>query len=225
MSTLQTLDRGIQSLKVIARRGGLTIADLAAELGVARANCYRIVATLASHGLVIRGRDGLVRLAAGVPALASQYRSGLVRRAEGMLQELADRTGATGLMAVVEHEEVVVVACTPPRRSDVARIGFPIGYRRPLQGAPGVAILAARAPREDDAEAVQRARRLGYAVSEDEVEAGLTGIAAPLPHDSRGYTPEACLGLVAPTGFDIEATGPHVLAVARAVAEDHGSEA
>lgn len=220
MSTLQTLDRGIQTLKIVGRRGGLTIAELAGELGVARANCYRIVATLATHGLVLRGRDGRIRLAAGVPELASQYWSGLVGRAEVMLQELADRTGATGLMAVVEHEQVVVVACTQPRRSDVARLGFPIGFRQPLHGAPGVAILSARPEREGDSEAVQRARRLGYATSEGEIQAGLVEIVAAVPHGVRGYAPESCLGLVAPTGLDVETVGPLVAAVARSLSEE-----
>ena len=54
-NTLQTLDRGLQVLALIATRaGGWSIAELAAELDVHRAIAYRLVATLEQHGLIAR---------------------------------------------------------------------------------------------------------------------------------------------------------------------------
>ena len=66
-NTLQTLDRGLQVLALIANRaGGWSIAELAAELGVHRAIAYRLVATLEQHGLIARLRDGRIVTGAGV---------------------------------------------------------------------------------------------------------------------------------------------------------------
>src|SRR5574340_148671 len=74
MSTLQTLDRGLRALDVISRHpGGISVADLAKELDVARAICYRIVATLEVHSLVARFDDGRIRLGAGTAVLASRF--------------------------------------------------------------------------------------------------------------------------------------------------------
>ncbi len=61
MSTLQTLDRGLRALDVVAQSAaGISVADLARELDVHRAICYRIVATLEAHGLVARTADGRI---------------------------------------------------------------------------------------------------------------------------------------------------------------------
>src|SRR5699024_1836333 len=70
MSTLQTLSRGLDALDIISMQAhGLTVSDIAADLGVDRAVAYRIVRTLQSHGLVTRTSQGKVRLGAAVATL------------------------------------------------------------------------------------------------------------------------------------------------------------
>lgn len=54
--TSQTLDRGLQVLQLVtAAPGGLTVTQIAVELGVSRTVVHRLVATLLAHGLVRRG--------------------------------------------------------------------------------------------------------------------------------------------------------------------------
>uniref|UniRef100_UPI000DF732C0 IclR family transcriptional regulator n=1 Tax=Desertihabitans aurantiacus TaxID=2282477 RepID=UPI000DF732C0 len=143
-STLQTLDRGIQALEVVAgRAGGLSVAELAVELGVARAVCHRVVGTLVAHGLVARDDDGRLHLGARLPVLASGYWPGVLSRAPGLLQPLADRTRATSFLAVVEDEQAVVLVSLDPTDA-LLRVGYRVGSRHPLtRGASGLAVLAA----------------------------------------------------------------------------------
>lgn len=54
-NTLQTLDRGLKALEIVSEHSdGISIADLAERLDIHRAIAYRIVTTLASHGLITR---------------------------------------------------------------------------------------------------------------------------------------------------------------------------
>ena len=62
---LQTLDRGIEALLLVAKAPeGLTVSNLATRLGLHRAVTYRIVATLADRGMVRRVGDGCIVLGA-----------------------------------------------------------------------------------------------------------------------------------------------------------------
>ncbi len=217
LSTLQTLDRGLQALTIVATQGGLSIASLSTRLGVARANCYRIVTTLERHGMVIRGLDGHVRLGGGVAALAEHYWPELLTRAESRLKELAESTGATGQMSVVEGDRGVVVLSVPPA-SESMRLTFRVGFRHPLVGAAGIAIAMPRAPRHDDPADLVRAREAGYAASVGALHAGVLAIAAPIRHPVGRYVPEACVGLIAVDGaLDVAAVGPRVAAAAREI--------
>src|SRR5262245_11007513 len=70
-TAVQTLDRGLRVLGLLAAEpDGLTVNELAAELGVHRAVVYRLLATLGAHRLVARSPDGRFRLWTGVVALA-----------------------------------------------------------------------------------------------------------------------------------------------------------
>lgn len=214
---LQTLDRGIQALEIVASRTEISVADLAAELDVARAICYRIVTTLEAHGMVSRGPDRLVRLGGGVARLASRYWPSLLRRSELVLQELADITGVTGHMSVVEGDEGVVVLTVRPRRTDL-KVAFQVGFRFPLTaGAPGWAIRALRPAQPDDDAQVRQARIDGYSASAGHLHEGMQGVAVGIPRAPHGYTPEACIGLATVTGVDLTPAIPLVIAAAHAV--------
>lgn len=219
MSTLQTLDRGIQALFVIAgNRGGLSLADLGRELDVPRATAYRIATTLVSHGLLRRTDTGLLQLGAALPALASHYWPGFLAAVQPILQTLADRAGATGFVTVAEGADCVVLMTTEPA-TPILRVGYRAGSRHPLAvGAAGLAILAGREPSADDSEAVVEARRIGYSVTHGQIQAGAVGVAAPVPPlAGSGATPDASIGIVAMQGYDVESAVPLVLAAAAAV--------
>ncbi len=204
--TSQTLDRGLAILQLLAspeRAGGLTITELAAELGVGRAVVYRLVATLDVRDFVSRGQDGRVRLGLGLPRLSMAVRPMLVGAATPVLRELADRSGATAHLTIVEGTEALALAVVEPSWTDF-HVGYRVGSRHPLdQGAAGRAILSARAG------------STAYTLTGGELQAGAHGIAAPVV-DVPGL--EASVGIVSMTTLDADRHGAQVVSAARRVA-------
>lgn len=205
MNTLQTLDRGLSALEIIARRrDGISIADLSEELGIHRAVTYRVVATLEAHGLATRGGTGAIRLGAGVMALAGRFRPQLRAIARPFLAKLAARTGATAFLSVAEGEDCVVILVEEPE-AGVLRVGYRTGSRHPLsRGAAGIAILSGRPPRQDDPPAILQARADGYSVTRGQIQRGAMGVASPL-RDMTGTAPrlEAAIGVVTIGDLDV----------------------
>lgn len=220
MATLQTLDRGIQALFVVAaRRDGISVPDLADELGVPRATAYRIVTTLISHGLLRRADSGLLHLGAVLPALAGQYWPGFLGMAQPILQRLADESGATSFISIAEGDDCVVLMTAEPT-IPILRVGYRAGSRHPLSmGAAGLAILAMRPPTLNEPVELSEVRRIGYSVTQGQLQRGAVGIAAGVSHSkntSMGF--EASVGIVALEGFDIQANTPLVKSAAEAIA-------
>lgn len=179
MSTLQTLDRGLEAIEIISQRtSGISPAALADELGVHRAGAYRILSTLEQRRLVAKGNDGLYRLGSGALAVAGRFMNQYRTSAQPVVQELADRSGCTAFVAVADRAESIAIAVAEPATRGSIGISYQVGARHPLdQGADGVAILAQRPERPSDSEAVRRTRAQGYAISDGEVQPGAVGIA------------------------------------------------
>lgn len=179
MSTLQTLDRGLEAIDIVSRRaGGVSPAALADALGVHRAGAYRILATLEQRHLVTKGEDGLYRLGSGALVVAGRFMSQYRSAAQPVVQDLADRTGHTAFVAIADREESVAIAVAEPAARGSIGISYQVGGRHPLtQGADGVAILAQRPACPSDGDAVRTARERGYAISRGEVQPGTAGVA------------------------------------------------
>jgi DNA-binding IclR family transcriptional regulator len=207
-ATLQTLDRGLTVLTLVASRPhGISVADLTEALGVHRAITYRLVATLHAHQLVVRGTDGLVYLGAGVTGLAQSYLPHLRDLVQPVLVKLADELRATSFLSVAEGDECVVVHTAEPRGTAL-RVTYQPGTRHTLElGAPGLAILAGRPETPDDSERVREARRVGYAVTRGELQEGAVGCSAPLPRIGEGTLLEGSIGVVAIGALDAEHAG------------------
>ncbi|MBA1147467.1 helix-turn-helix domain-containing protein [Ectothiorhodospiraceae bacterium WFHF3C12] len=218
-TTLQTLDRGLQTLELVGRRaGGMSVAALAAELDVHRAVAYRIVATLETRGLVSRAADGRIRLGAGVTRLASCFEPQLRDVALPLLQALSDEARATAFLSVAQGEECVVVLVAEPE-AGLLRVGYRVGSRHPLSlGAAGIAILAGREPAPDEPEAVTRAREDGYSLTRGQLQEGAVGVATPLGREGQKKGLEACVGVVAMNDLDTDLAISAVKATAKTIA-------
>jgi DNA-binding IclR family transcriptional regulator len=210
---LQTLDRGLLVLELVAAAPmGLSMAELAARVDVHRAVCYRLVATLSSHGLVIRGTDGRIRLGAQVRALALRLLPQLLTAARPVLADLAARTGMTAALSLAEGAECVATEVVEPDHTAL-HVAYRVGNRHPLgRGAAGLAILAARPSRPDDPDAVRLARRRGYAVTEAELQDGAVGVSVALPPSTGA---EASIGVVTLGAIDEPVVVEQVQAAAR----------
>jgi DNA-binding IclR family transcriptional regulator len=220
-NTLQTLDRGLTAIEIIARRAtGVTIADLAIELGVHRAIAYRIVSTLEEHALVSRMRNGQIYLGSGVLVLASRFEPQLRELAEPLLRELARETSATAFLSAAHGTDAVAILVAEPDEV-LLRVGYRVGSRHPLaRGAAGIAILAGRPEAPGDSDAVRQARRDGYSITRGQLQRGAVGVASPIcsPGDRAG-SPEASVGVVAMDDLNTEVAIPAVQACAGRIRE------
>ncbi len=168
--TSQTLDRGVRLLQLVAASGaaGLTVTELASELGVGRPVVYRLLATLVEHDLVRRFDDGQVRLGLGVMRLAAATHPAIRQAAVPVLRELADAAGATAHLTILDGEEALAVAVVEPTWTDF-HVSYRVGRRHPLdRGAAGRAIISGRV---GDTSVV---------ATKGELEQGAQGLAAPV---------------------------------------------
>ncbi len=209
-----TLARGLDLLRTLARHPeGLTVTDLAAELGTHRAGVYRLLGPLAEHRLVSRDGIGRYTLGLGLVELASEVEPHLQEIAVRELRTLADEVRATTALTVRDGDEAVVVAVVQPR-STTMHIAYRPGLRHPIdRGASGLAILAAGAPVEGERPEVGVARARGWAVSTGELLPGATEVAVPIV--ARGRVTDASISAVWVDGRD---PGPAAERVARSAA-------
>ncbi|GAA3737418.1 helix-turn-helix domain-containing protein [Plantactinospora mayteni] len=202
--TAQTLDRGLRLLHLVAdASGGLTVTEAAAQLGVGRAVVYRLLGALTEHGMLRRDSGGRLRLGAGLLHLARRAQPLLADGALPALRRLAEQTGATAHLTVVDGAEAVAVAVVEPSWT-AFHVAYRTGARHPLgQGAAGRAILAGRQGRPDPV------------ATSGELQPGAHGVAAPVL-GVPGL--EASVGVVALTPLDITKIGTHVRTAATEIA-------
>jgi DNA-binding IclR family transcriptional regulator len=202
--TSQTLDRGLRILDMLAAApGGMTVAEVAAELGVGRTVAYRLVATLEQHHLVRRDGQGRTRLGTGALRLAGQVVPLLREAAMPILRELAEDVGATAHLTLADGADALAVAVVEPSWTDF-HVAYRVGSRHPLdRGAAGRALLLARSG------------GTGFVASQGELQPGASGVAAAL-----GGVPgvQASVGVVALAQLDADVVGPRVEQAARAIA-------
>ncbi|GAB3532367.1 hypothetical protein GCM10027403_04500 [Arthrobacter tecti] len=185
----QTLSRGLRALEILADSpNALSIADVAAELGVHRSIAYRIVRTLEDHSLVVRDGAGRVSSGPGLAALARGVSRDLQAAALPELTALANELGMTAFIAVWDKHDCVTLVTVEPRDSTAAVAQRPGSRHAFSAGAPGIAIQSAvseeewqrLAPAQPYREESRLARNTGFATSHDEVIAGLSSVAAPV---------------------------------------------
>jgi len=203
--TSQTLDRGLQVLRVLAELPtGLTVTELAAHLEVNRTVVYRLVATLEQHALVRRDHAGRLHVGLGILHLASAVQPVLRDLAAPVLRKLAEDLGSTAHLTVADGDEALALAVVEPSWTDF-HVAYRVGARHDLrQGAAGKAILLGR-----------EARRDPWVVTMGELQSGARGLAAPV----RGVDGlEASVGIVTLGDLDAAVVGPRVAAAAAEVA-------
>lgn len=191
----QTLARGIRVLEVLAEAGHpLSIAELAAAIGVHRSVAYRILRTLEDFKLVARNTSGAVQLGARLGELSHSVSRDLQAAALPELTALAQELTMTSFLTILEGSEVVILTSVEPRHQ-AATILYRPGSRHPVtQGAPGIAMqtliddalwekLALGAPRRAE---VHKVEEHGYITTRGEVIRGMAATAVPLAVPQEG---------------------------------------
>jgi DNA-binding IclR family transcriptional regulator len=201
-SGVQSVDRALRILEILARSGECGVTEVAAALEVHKSTAFRLVATLEQHGLVeqVEGR-GKYRLGVGLLRLAgaTSARLDVVQEARPLCKQLAAATGETINLATLSGnsalylDQVAGPSALQPHNW--------VGQHIPLHATSNGKVLMAWLDTTDLKELLQRlpaytgatitskaglrkeleeVRETGYAVAVDELEVGLTAIAAPV---------------------------------------------
>ncbi|GAB3525914.1 IclR family transcriptional regulator [Arthrobacter monumenti] len=185
----QTLSRGIRALEILAEaQAPMSIAELSSALGVHRSIAYRILRTLEDHSLLMRTEAGLVQAGPGLAALARGVSRDLQTAALPELTDVANGLQMTAFIAEWDRHDCVTLMTVEPRHSETTLAQRPGTRHQFSAGAPGIAIQSALteehwnriAPGLPYRTEAQEAGHRGYAVSHDEVIAGVSSVAVPI---------------------------------------------
>jgi DNA-binding IclR family transcriptional regulator len=201
-SGVQSVDRALTVLSILARLGEAGVTEIAGELGVHKSTAFRLVATLEIHGMVEQNEDrGKYRLGVGVLRLAgaTTARLDVVQEARPICRKLAADSGETVNIAVLsdtsalyldqvagqsalqshnwvgQHIPLHATSNGKMLLSDLS--ADEVDKRLPRMPAFTVNTVTTRARLRRD---LAEVREQGYAVAVDELEVGLTAIAAPI---------------------------------------------
>jgi len=211
---VQSVDRALSVLEILARKGEAGVSEIAAEIGVHRSTVFRLLGSLEDHQMVAqvyeRGKYrlslGILRLAAAVPE-----RLEVAELGHPVCERLAQQLGETVNIAVLRAH----VAVNLDQARGPAAIGTHnwIGEPTPMHATSSGKILLAHLDsgsrdrllsesglaRFTDHTVTSRkrlerqlddARRDGYAMCVEELEIGLNAVAAPI-RDYTGHTAAA----------------------------------
>jgi DNA-binding IclR family transcriptional regulator len=203
----RTADQALTVLLTVSEHGPVTASRLTRLLGMNRTVVNRLLSTLHGRGFLRRDADGYV-LGAILLRMAGRVAPALRDAALPVMERLSEATQETVVLQEPDGADVVVVAQTLAT-AHLVRVEHKLGSRHPQHiGASGRAVLAFQPPRTIDrllrnvqeAERIRasladiRARR--YAVSRDELRAGVHGFAVPVLDSSN--RPLAALAVLVP---------------------------
>lgn len=212
----QAVDRAAALLAAVVRADEpVAFADLLETGGLAKSTTSRLLAALERGELLERDRSGSYVAGSLFWLYAARHDpwEELVRLARPTMELIGEQTGESVHLSVARGDRVVQVAQVdstyllgtrdwtdidvPPHASALGKVFFAWGALEvPAEGLEPLteATLADPAALRRDG---TRTRDRGYAVTRDELEVGLTGLAAPV-HGHRGDV-VAALGVSGPT--------------------------
>ncbi|WP_349268301.1 transcriptional regulator [Mycolicibacterium parafortuitum] len=191
----QTLARGLNALQLVAASpNGLTVAQVAQDIGVHRTIAYRLLSTLAQFRFVTKGEDGRYRSAAALAVLGASFDNNVRQLCVPTLRALADELGTTVSLLVAEGDQQVAVAVIVPTNV-FYQLSFHEGSRYPLdRGAAGIALLSSMPPRPGERDLVHQARQQGWVITHGEIEPNTYGLAVPVRRTPP--SPPTCINLI-----------------------------
>ncbi|HWH95806.1 MAG TPA: IclR family transcriptional regulator C-terminal domain-containing protein [Baekduia sp.] len=199
---VQSLERGLAVIRALSAQDPQTLSDVARTTGLTRAASRRFLLTLEQLGYVTLNGTRFA-LTPQVLELGYAYLSSLTlpEVAQPHLERLVEEIHESSSVSVLDGADVVYVARVPTRR--IMRVAISVGTRFPayatsmgrvllagLEPARLDAVLAASDLRALTPETIQsesalraeldRVRAQGWALVDQELEAGLRSVAAPI---------------------------------------------
>ncbi|WP_020670512.1 IclR family transcriptional regulator [Amycolatopsis nigrescens] len=202
-SQVQSVDRAISVLEMLARNGEAGITEIAGELGVHKSTASRLVSVLEARGLVEQlGERGKYAIGFGIVRLAGAAtgRMDLAKLGRPACQQLAESLGETVNIAIAD--EGVAINISQARGSAAITTQNWTGQRTPLHATSSGKILLAYmddterrrllrrkleqyTPRTttdaaDLSTELERIAEDGYAACFEELELGMHAVAVPI---------------------------------------------
>ncbi|MEU4895665.1 IclR family transcriptional regulator [Streptomyces sp. NPDC044780] len=201
---VESIDNAARILLMLVDNPSLRVADVSAELGVARSTAHRMLTTLQARDLL--RQDARTKGYGPGPALARlgiavMGAVALRDEARPVLEKLVEDTSETAHLLVLEGTETVFVEGVESQQ--VIRAGMRIGQRGPAHASAAGKVLLAELSREElrrrypsarlrggteravstrralEAE-LEKVRETGYATNMEESESDLCAVAAPV---------------------------------------------
>ncbi|MFJ9539088.1 IclR family transcriptional regulator [Streptomyces sp. NPDC101225] len=203
-SGVQSVDRAVSVLEILARRGEAGVSEVAAEIDVHKSTAFRLLGALEARGLVEQATErGKYRLGFGVVRLAGAVtgRLDVTQQGRPVCERLAEELGETVNIAVLQEHFAVnlyqvrgpgavgthnwVGQLTPPHATSSGKILLAHLSEEARVGVLGTSGLRKLTPRTLTARTkldkdLARTRERGYAVTLEELEIGLHAMAAPI---------------------------------------------
>jgi DNA-binding IclR family transcriptional regulator len=206
---IQVIERMMKLLDVLSYyHDPVSLKQLALETGLHPSTAHRILAAMAATGFVERADPGTYRLGIRLLELGNLVKSRINIRDSAMplMQTLHERIGESVNLGVRQGDEIVYVERTSSGRSSI-RVVHLVGARAPLHVTAAGKLYLAEESRDGLAEyarrtglpgstdtsittlqglerEIARVRVTGIAFDNEEIEAGLRCVAAPIRDDT-----------------------------------------
>lgn len=203
---VQSVDRAIAILELLAARGETGVTEIAAALGVHKSTAFRLLSVLERRGLTEQVSErGKYRLGFRMVVLAhaAARQLDITQLARPVCEWLAEQVGETVNLAVLDDDAAVNVVQVRGTKA-VSSYNW-IGQRTPLHATSSGKVLLASLGKDRrqalyeaglpaftpkticdgaalEAE-LERVRAKGYAYTIEELEEGLNALAAPVRSD------------------------------------------
>lgn len=247
-SAVQSVDRALTILEILARSGEYGVTEIAVELGVHKSTAFRLVSALESRGMVEQVAErGKYRLGYGVLRLAgvASARLDVIRLSRPFAEQLASDLGETVNLTVLWRHQALYVDQVASTGSALQMHNW-VGQHIPVHCTANGKALISWLPKAAQLEMVgpmperftpqtitdfdqlenqfAAIRERGWAEAVEELEEGLAAVAAPI-WDRNGSVC-AALSLSGPAfrlnGARLESAGEAVHAAALEVSQRLG---
>jgi DNA-binding IclR family transcriptional regulator len=237
---VQSVERAVTILEILAGAGETGVTELAVRIGVHKSTAFRLVTTLEQRGLVEQSEDrGKYRLGVGILRLAgaTTARLDVVQEARPICRRLSADTGETVNIAVLSDRSALYL--DQFAGASALQSHNWVGQHIPLHATSnGKVLLGGLTDEEVDRllpslpaytdktittrsalrRELEQVRSRGYASAVEELEAGLSALAAPI-RNAHGEV-VASLSLSGPSFRLDESRTSDVAAMVVAAAEE-----
>lgn len=241
---IEALAKGLQVLRLFDETSNaLRLREISERTGIPMPTAFRIVATLEEEGFLDRSDDGLLHPGVAVLTLGSAALrgSGVVEASERPLRTLAQATGETVNLGVLQGDRVLYLARI--RNADIVTANIQVGSTLPAVYTSMGKLLLAYLPSAEVTRRIGRSpfasgfgpnavgsraefdaqlaeiRAQGYAIQDQELAGGLRSVSVPVY--GSGADPVAAINVaVSVSRHDLAALRGTILEQARAAASE-----